>query len=168
MDETTLSLQPLLRRCWMKRGQQRTIPAAGQQKQYHLFAAFNWLSQTVIWTEAEQKNTAAFLRFLEHFLLSVDLTKPIVLVLDNASYHHSEEAEAMLAFCEDDRMIACWLPPYCSDLNPIERFWEHLKAFACANKLFAAVSALVASARACLATQNDLASPDRFLFLNTS
>ena len=167
MDETTLSLQPILRRCWMKRGQQRTIPAAGQQKQHHIFAAFNYLTQAVIWLEAEQKNTACFLLFLEHFMRSVDPSKPLVLVLDNASYHHSEEAEAMLAFCEDDGLIACWLPPYCSDLNPIERFWQHLKAFACANKLFTAVSELVASARRCLLMQNDLPCPDRFLFLNT-
>ena len=167
MDETTLSLHPLLRRCWMKRGQQRTIPAAGQQQQHHLFAAFNLVTQAVIWTEAEQKNTAAFLRFLEHLMRSVDPTLPVVLLLDNASYHHSAEAEAMLAFFEDDGLIACWLPPYCSDLNPIERFWEHLKAYACANKLFASLSALLDSARSCLRNQNDFASSDRFLFLNT-
>ena len=143
----------------MKRGQQRTIPAAGQQAQQHLFAAFNFVTQEVIWLEAEQKNTAFFLLFLEHFMQSIDKTKPIVLVLDNASYHHSTEAEAMLAFFEDDGLIACWLPPYGSDLNPIERFWQHLKAFACANKLFASVSALLASARACLRNQNDLLLP---------
>lgn len=168
MDETTLSLHPLLRRCWMKRGHQRKIPAAGQQKQYHLFGAFNYLTQQVIWLEAEKKNTATFQHFLEHFMQAVDPTKPVVLVLDNASYHHRAEAEAMLAFFEDDGLIACWLPPYCSDLNPIERFWEYLKAFACANKLFPAVSALVDSARSCLHMQHDLASPDHFLFLNTS
>lgn len=168
MDETTLSLQPLLRRCWMKRGQQRTVPAAGQQKHYHLFAAFNLVTQTVIWLEAEQKNTASFLLFLEHLMRAGDTTRPVVLLLDNASYHHSAEAEAMLAFFEDDGLLPCWLPPYCSELNPIERFWAHLKAFACANKLFVSVSALVDSARFCLRIQNDVASPDRFLFLNTS
>lgn len=152
----------------MKRGQQRTIPAAGQQKQYHLFAAFNYRTQTVIWLEADKKNSDTFLRFLEHLMRSLDATKPVVLVLDNASYHHSREAEAMLAFFEDDGLIACWLPPYCSELNPIERFWGHLKAFACANKLFASVSHLVDSARTCLLNQNNLASPERFLFLNTS
>lgn len=168
MDETTLSLHPLLRRCWMKRGQQRTMAAAGQQKQDHLFAAFNFVTQAVLWTEAEHRHTAAFVCFLEHLMQAVDPTKPLVLLLDNASYHHSQEAEAMLAFFEDDGLIACWLPPYCSDLNPIERFWAHLKAFACANKLFSSVSALVASARSCLLMQNDLASAHRFLFLNTS
>jgi transposase len=152
----------------MKRGHQRTIPAAGQQKQYHLFAAFDYRTQTVIWLEADQKNTDTFLCFLEHLMRSLDATKPVVLVLDNASYHHSSEAEAMLAFFEEDGLIACWLPPYCSDLNPIERFWGHLKTFACANKLFASVSDLVDSARSCLLNQNNLASPERFLFLNTS
>jgi hypothetical protein len=152
----------------MKRGQQRTIPAAGQQKQHHIFAAFNYLTQAVIWLEAEKKNTACFLLFLEHFLQSVDPSKPLVLVLDNAAYHHSEEAEAMLAFFAEDGLLACWLPPYCSDLHPIERFWAHRKAFACANKLFASVMVLVDSARRCLHNQNDFAAPDRFLFLNTS
>lgn len=74
----------------------------------------------------------------------------------------------MLAFFEDDGLLPCWLPPYCSELNPIERFWAHLKAFACANKLFASVAALVDSARFCLRIQNDRVSPHRFLFLNTS
>lgn len=98
----------------------------------------------------------------------LDLTKPIVRVLDNASYHPSKEAKAPLAFYEDDGLIACWLPPYCSDLNPIERFWLHLKGFACANKLFASVSALVDSVRLCLLNQNDRTGSNRFLFLNTS
>jgi hypothetical protein len=31
--------------------------------------------------------------------------------------------------------MVMWLPTYCSDLNPIERFWRHFKDLACANKL---------------------------------
>ncbi|MEZ4706712.1 MAG: transposase [Caldilineaceae bacterium] len=68
--------------------------------------AYNWATDEVIW-----------------------------LVMDNASYHHSAAAEATLAFFEDDGLIPCWLPPHCSNLNPIERFWWHLKDFAFANKL---------------------------------
>lgn len=168
MDETTLTLHPVLRRCWMKRGQQRTVPAAGQQRHHHIFGAFNYVTQAVLWLDTTTKDTTSFLNFLEHLMSLLDLTKPVVLVLDNAAYHHSREAEAMLAFYEDDGLIACWLPPYCSDLNPIERFWLHLKGFACANKLFASVSALLDSVRRCLLNQNDLTSSNRFLFLNTS
>ena len=148
----------------MKRGRQRRIPAAGQQKQHHIFAAYNYVTQQVIWIEAETKNTETFIQFLKHFMVMIDPTKPVVLVLDNASYHHSQAAEAILAFFEEDGLIPGWLPPYCSDLNPIERFWEHVKAFACANKRFASVMALVDSARRCLLNQTDLAWPDASYF----
>jgi len=118
----------------MKRRQQRMIPAAGQQKHHHIFAAFNYLTQTVIWLEAGKKDTTAFLCFLEHLMRSLDSTKPVVLVLDNASYHHSAEAEAMLAFFEDDGLIACWLPPYCSELNPCVYDRETTQVASCIGK----------------------------------
>jgi len=168
MDETTLSLHPILRKCWMKRGQQTRIPAAGQQRLHHLFAAYNWRTDQVIWLPTEHKHTDAFLCFLEHFMRSVQTDKPIVLVLDNASYHHSAVAEAALACFEDDGLVPCWLPPYCSSCNLIERFGGFLKSKACANKLFASVSALLAAVTTCLHQQNDLAFPERSLFLKSS
>ncbi|CAN5732090.1 hypothetical protein BH10CHL1_BH10CHL1_06400 [soil metagenome] len=56
MDETTLTLHPVLRRCWMKRGQQRTVPAAGQQRHHHIFGAFNYVTQEVLWLDTPTKN----------------------------------------------------------------------------------------------------------------
>lgn len=167
MDETTLSLHPILRKCWMKRGHQLRIPAPGQQKLHHIFGAYNWRTDQTIWLDADKKNTDSFIHFLEHFMASVNTDHPVVLVLDNASYHHSAEAEAALALCEEQGILVCWLPPYCSDLNPIERFWGFLKDWACANKLFASVLDLLASATHCLHNQNDLLSVDRFLFVKT-
>ena len=94
---------------------------------------------------------------------TVSSAKPIVYVLDNASYHHSKVSEAMIAYYED-RSLALWLPPYCSDLNPIERFWKHLKAKACANRLFENIDEVVNSVVDVLVTQNDFESSERFLF----
>ena len=96
-------------------------------------------------------------------MCTVTSDKPIVYVLDNASYHHSKQAEAMIAYYEDCSW-AFWLPPYCSDLNPIERFWKHLKAQACANRLFQDISEVVDSVVNVLITQNDFDSSERFLF----
>ncbi len=92
--------------------------------------------------------------------------RPAVLVMDNASYHHSHVSEALLAFYEDCS-TTFWLPPYCSDLNPIERFWRHLKDKACANRLFKTIADLLDSVAKVLAIQNDLTHPDRFLFTKT-
>jgi len=151
----------------MKRGKQLRIPAPGQQKLHHIFGAYNWRTDQTVWLGCEKKNTKTFVEFLEHFTASVITDRPVVLVLDNASYHHSAGAEAALALCEEEGVIIFWLPPYCSDLNPIERFWGFLKEWACANKLFASVLDLLASASNCLHNQNNLLSPDRFVFSKT-
>ncbi|MDL1885923.1 hypothetical protein FBR01_20070 [Anaerolineae bacterium CFX8] len=42
LDETSLSLHPILRRCWMKRGQRKRIPAPGTPEFCHVFGAYNW------------------------------------------------------------------------------------------------------------------------------
>ena len=82
--------------------------------------------------------------------------------MDNASYHKSASALAALSLFEH-RVILVWLPPYCSDLNPIERFWRHLKDLACANKLQDNIEAVVTSAENILNAQNLDDSNLRFL-----
>lgn len=49
-----------------------------------------------------------------------------VLVMDNASFHHTERLEQM---CYDAGVKLMYLPPYSPDLNPIEEFFAELKAF---------------------------------------
>jgi transposase len=58
--------------------------------------------------------------------------------------------------------MVIWLPPYCSDLNPIERFWRHLKDLACANKLEDNLVEVVKAAERILCCQNDPESYLRF------
>lgn len=150
----------------MKRGRQKRIAAPGTPKWYHLIGAYNWRTDEVIFMPCAKKNSLAFCAFIEHLMQSVPDGRPVVLVMDNASYHHSQMSEAMLAFFED-RSMTLWLPPYCSDLNPIERFWRHLKDKACANRLFKLIDEVIDSVEKVLAIQNDLSHPDRFLFSKT-
>jgi transposase len=56
-----------------------------------------------------------------------------VIVPDNDSIHHSHATQTAFALLEND-LIPQFLPMYCSQLNPNERFWKHLKSLACANK----------------------------------
>jgi transposase len=73
--------------------------------------------------------------------------------MDNASYHKSAPALAALSLFEH-RVLVIWLPTYCSDLNPIERFWRHLKDLACANKLQDSIEEVVSAAERILTAQN--------------
>jgi transposase len=49
-----------------------------------------------------------------------------VLVMDNASFHHSERIEQMYLAAG---VKFLYLPPYSPDLNPIKEFFAELKAF---------------------------------------
>lgn len=54
------------------------------------------------------------------------MTLRSVLVMDNASFHHSNRIKQM---CWDAGVKLMYLPPYSPDLNPIEEFFSELKAF---------------------------------------
>lgn len=103
----------------------------------------------------------AFIGFLEELLVKNYSTGRVVLVMDNASYHKSASALAALSLFEHRIMFVCLLP-YCSDLNPIERFWRHLKDLACANKLQDNLEALMQCAEKILNEQNLSTSTLRF------
>ncbi|KAJ5513129.1 hypothetical protein N7463_002681 [Penicillium fimorum] len=49
-----------------------------------------------------------------------------VLVMDNASFHHSERISQM---CANAGVKLVYLPPYSPDLNPIEEFFAELEGF---------------------------------------
>ena len=113
------------------------------------------------WAVAQTKNSASFIAFLEHLLIECYPTGRVVLVMDNASYHKSASALAALSLFEH-RVLVIWLPTYCSDLNPIERFWRYLKDLACANKLQDDIVEVVKVAEKIMVCQNDPASYLRF------
>jgi putative transposase len=163
VDETTLTLDPPLRACWMKQGCQKRIPATrpGTKQKVHLFGGYDWVQDTITWTSAARKNSGYFIEFLEHLLVDEYPTGRVILVMDNASYHKSAASLAALSLF-DHRVLVVWLPTYCSELNPIERFWRFLKDQACANKLEDDIAEVLKSAEHALLEQNQPEAIVRF------
>jgi transposase len=163
VDETTVTLDPPLRACWMKKGRQRRIPATrpGAKQKRHIFGGYNWLEDSITWTTAKTKNSATFISFLEELLVKQYPRRRMVLVMDNAAYHKSASALAALSLFEH-RIMVLWLPPYCSELNPIELFWRYLKDHACANKLQDNIEEVVKAAVRIMAAQNSQTSDLKF------
>ena len=145
----------------MKKGKQKRIDTPGQPQWHHLFGAYNFVTDEVIAMPAPQKNSDAFVAFLDTLVQQLPDDRPVLLVMDNASYHHSATTHAGFAAFEA-HLMPLFLPSYCSILNPIERYWRHLKDSACANKLFPSMTALVESVLINLARQNDRMNPKRF------
>lgn len=158
-----MSLHPPLRRCWMRRGQRKMIPAPGTPAYRHVFGALNWKTTQVAHLLTTHKNTDAFIAFLEHLLLTCYPADKLILVLDNASYHKSRAALAALdTFAHRLRVV--WLPTYSPYLNPIERFWLHLKNLTSANRLHACLADLATAIDQTIALHNDPTYPQRLSF----
>ena len=55
------------------------------------------------------------------------LTKPTVLVLDNARIHHAKIFQACIEAWEQQGLYIFYLPTYSPHLNKIERLWREAK-----------------------------------------
>ena len=65
----------------------------------------------------------AFNAWLENVLCPL-LDASHVVILDNASFHKSQQTEALIAACGASLLF---LPPYSPELNPIERDFANIK-----------------------------------------
>jgi transposase len=90
----------------------------------------------------EKFNAETFKIFLEKLLLEAKVgytkdgkRKKILLVLDNARYHH---AKCLRQWLEDvsDLLELFFLPPYSPDLNAIEMFWKKTRKNVTHNRYF--------------------------------
>lgn len=70
-------------------------------------------------------NTAVFNGWVAQDLLP-QLPPQSVVIMDNATFHKSEEMQKML---EAAGHTVLYLPPYSPDLNPIEHKWAQAKAY---------------------------------------
>jgi transposase len=68
-------------------------------------------------------DTTLFNMWLKDFLIP-ELTPGQVVIIDNATFHKSQESQELI------RKSGCqilFLPPYSPELNPIEKFWANFK-----------------------------------------
>jgi transposase len=73
-----------------------------------------------------------------------------------AAIRHDKRSEAR------QRCTVIWLPPCCSELNPIELFWRYLKGQTCTNKLQDNLEEVVKIAVKRMTTQNSQTSDPKF------
>ena len=73
----------------------------------------------------ETMTAALFVAFLG--LLMEHVSKPLVVILDNASVHKAKATEPMLKLLRQKGLRLYFLPPYSPGLNRIEKLWHKMK-----------------------------------------
>jgi transposase len=87
-------------------------------------------------------NARTFGAFLRQLLRHRRPGRRLVLVVDNARYHHARALAGLRA--RHRRVLTlCFLPPYSPDLNPIERVWKLTRRLCTHNQYFPHLDALV-------------------------
>lgn len=125
----------------MQRGQQVKIPAPGSNEKIHLFGAWNYAQDKIEYQTHVKKTRFEFRAFLQDLIERRYPNRFLILVMDNASYHHAKMVQEYLESVKEQVFIF-WLPTYSPELNLIERVWKHLKQVGLNNFFFGNVASL--------------------------
>lgn len=147
---------------WAPRGTQPEVPAPGKNEKRTVYGGVEYATGRMIYTVTETKSGWNFIAFLV-VLLKTYAGRKIRLVCDNARYHHTKAVQAFLR-THAAQITVFWLPPYCPDLNLIERVWGHLKRTALANVLYRSIHDLVSAFRTSVARINGQRQRMGFVF----
>lgn len=124
MDATHPQHNPVLGCGWIKRGQEHPIQSNTGRKRLNINGAINvqTLSAEVRFDETiDAASTIALMQQMERANPSAP---HIIVICDNARYYKSK---AVAEYLTTSRIQLEPLPPYCPNLNLIERFWKFFK-----------------------------------------
>jgi transposase len=93
-------------------------------------------------------DAATFETFLKKLLRHRSRGKRMVIVLDNAKYHHAVLLKPLLRKYRTV-LTLLFLPPYSPQLAPIERVWKLARRMATHNRFFATLGELLTAVATC-------------------
>jgi transposase len=93
-------------------------------------------------------NAATFRTFLRRLLRQQTPGRRLIVVLDNARYHHARLLAGFLHH-HARQLRLLFLPPYSPQLAPIERVWKLTRRLATHNRYFATLAEVLKAVSAC-------------------
>jgi len=134
-------------RAWFLVGSQPEIKSPVDRFKVSIFGAMGRNGQ-LITLENETFDAQTFRLFLEKLIRDAEIgrkedgkKKKILLVLDNARYHHAKILQSWLEEVSD-LLELFFLPPYSPDLNPIEMLWKKTRRNVTHNRFFSSLQEL--------------------------
>ncbi len=125
VDESPCTNEPYVQRGWCRKGHQGKVPTPAQRHSAALFGALHLRTQRFYWKRVGRGTSKVFLALL-HQLPQRLPEVLLMLVLDNATIHKSRAVKRFLK--QPDWVALEHVEPYSPEYNPIERFWQWLKA----------------------------------------
>jgi len=115
---------------------------APTRKSVACFGAVNIRTGKLVTAFEPVFNGESFQRFLIRLLRHHSSSKRLLLVADNAKYHHARMLQPWL-HAHRKVLTLLFLPPYSPELNPIERVWKLTRRLATHNRHFPTLANVV-------------------------
>jgi transposase len=128
--------------------QDPVVVHAPTRKSIACFGAVSLSSGKFVRAMSVKFNAETFETFLKKLLLHRSRGKKMVIILDNARYHHAKLLAPLLHRYRKD-LALLFLPPYCPQLAPIERVWKLARRLATHNRYFATLDELLSAVESC-------------------
>jgi len=140
-DECHFKLTLTIIRAWFLAGTTPQIKSQVDRFKVSVYGAMGCNGQLIIHSE-EIFNADSFKRFLLVILKKATTDgKKILLVLDNARYHHANKLADFIESIKD-RLELFFLPPYSPDINAIEMVWKKTRRGVTHNRYFPTLAKL--------------------------
>ena len=121
---------------------------APTRKSVACFGAVSLSTGKFIRAMCEKFDAVTFETFLKKLLRHRSHGRRMVIVLDNARYHHAILLKPLLRKYRTVLSLL-FLPPYSPQLAPIERVWKLARRMATHNRFFASLGELLAAVEQC-------------------
>ena len=125
IDASHFTNAPYVQRGWCRTGTQAQVPTPAKRQSATRCGALHLRTQRCDWKRAERGTSKTFLAFL-HQLHQRFPEALLLVILDNAKMHKSRAVKHFLT--QHAWVELQHLEPYAPEYNPIERFWQWLKA----------------------------------------
>jgi len=121
---------------------------APTRKSVACFGAVNLRTGQFVRRTCKVFNAVTFRRFLLQLLRQRRPGRRMILVLDNARYHHAKLLAPFLGQ-HSAHLKLLFLPPYSPQLAPIERVWKLTRRLATHNRYFPTLAEVLKAVNAC-------------------
>jgi len=118
---------------WIKRGTTKTLESNTGRKRVNINGAVN-IDQLDIVTEFDERvNAQSTIALLKKLIRKHRKAKTIYVICVNARYYRSRLVREFIA---GTKIVLIFLPPYCPNLNLIERLWKYFRKEILYNKFY--------------------------------
>lgn len=119
---------------WMKKGETRKLKTNSGRQRLNLHGAINAETMEVTIIESDTINRDSTIQLLTLLDRKYSYAKEVVVILDNARYHYSQEVKDVVEGSPRLRLV--YLPAYSPELNLIERLWHFFKKCVLYNQYY--------------------------------